>query len=142
MKTNKVIFRPSLSVSSCGVGSRQHEQKHQRQQRFQSSTAADTAVEEPSSPTTSTSTSQSTDLHPLYPHLFTPLQLASGQVLANRVLMGSMHTGLEGHSMPGFLEKLLMYGEPPQDHSLDRMATYFQRRATGKGRDGVFFFVW
>ena len=36
--------------------------------------------------------------HPLYPHLFTPLDLGACGVLANRVLMGSMHTGLEGTS--------------------------------------------
>jgi len=33
-------------------------------------------------------------MHPLYPHLFTPLDLGF-TTLPNRVLMGSMHTGLE-----------------------------------------------
>jgi 2,4-dienoyl-CoA reductase (NADPH2) len=33
-------------------------------------------------------------MHPLYPHLFTPLDLGF-TTLKNRVLMGSMHTGLE-----------------------------------------------
>lgn len=36
--------------------------------------------------------------HPLYPHLFEPLDLGFTQ-LKNRILMGSMHTGLE--EMPG-----------------------------------------
>ncbi|QOY63199.1 NADPH-dependent 2,4-dienoyl-CoA reductase [Lysobacter sp. H21R4] len=35
-----------------------------------------------------------TDPHPLYPHLFSPLDLGFCR-LPNRVLMGSMHTGLE-----------------------------------------------
>ena len=32
--------------------------------------------------------------HPHYPHLFAPLEVA-GFTLPNRVLMGSMHVGLE-----------------------------------------------
>jgi len=32
--------------------------------------------------------------HPLYPHLLAPLDLGH-TTLKNRVLMGSMHTGLE-----------------------------------------------
>ena len=31
----------------------------------------------------------------MYPHLFEPLALGGGRVLPNRILMGSMHTGLE-----------------------------------------------
>ncbi|OYU14062.1 MAG: NADPH-dependent 2,4-dienoyl-CoA reductase [Alphaproteobacteria bacterium PA4] len=51
--------------------------------------------------------------HPRYPHLFSPLNLGFTQ-LKNRVLMGSMHTGLE--DIPdGF----------------DRMAAYFAERARG-----------
>ena len=71
--------------------------------------------------------------HPLYPTLFTPLTLPNGRLVANRVLMGSMHSGLEGTSMPSWMEKLLMIGENDahDHHSLDRMATYFQRRAQG-----------
>ena len=78
--------------------------------------------------------------HPLYPNLFTPLDLGPELgILPNRVLMGSMHTGLEGHSMPSWMERLLEYMEPSEDShhhsvdhsSLDRMATYFQRRALG-----------
>ncbi|KAG7347476.1 2,4-dienoyl-CoA reductase [Nitzschia inconspicua] len=74
--------------------------------------------------------------HPLYPNLFAPLTLSNGKVVANRVLMGSMHTGLEGTSMPQWMERLLMMGENntshhQEHHSLDRMATYFQRRAQG-----------
>ena len=74
--------------------------------------------------------------HPLYPNLFTPLDLGPELgILPNRVLMGSMHTGLEGHSMPSWVERLLNFVDPSDDHvnhsSLDRMATYFRRRALG-----------
>lgn len=82
--------------------------------------------------------------HPVYPTLFSPLYLGSPElgVLPNRVLMGSMHTGLEGHSMPLWMEKILNYVDNDGasssldshhgDHSsLDRMATYFRRRAMG-----------
>jgi 2,4-dienoyl-CoA reductase (NADPH2) len=76
--------------------------------------------------------SSSLDLHPLYPHLFQPLTLNNGTVLANRALMGSMHTGLEGSSIPKPLEWYLNRDETePEDHSLQRMATYFQERAQG-----------
>jgi 2,4-dienoyl-CoA reductase (NADPH2) len=51
--------------------------------------------------------------HPLYPHLFTPLDLGFC-TLPNRVLMGSMHTGLEDKS-----------GDFP------KLAAYFAERAAG-----------
>lgn len=52
-------------------------------------------------------------MHPLYPRLFTPLDLGFTS-LPNRVLMGSMHTGLE------------------EDHKdLRRLAAYFAARARG-----------
>ena len=51
--------------------------------------------------------------HPYYPHLFKPLDLGF-TTLKNRVLMGSMHTGLE--EAPGGFE---------------RMAVYFAERARG-----------
>ncbi|MDA0882988.1 MAG: NADPH-dependent 2,4-dienoyl-CoA reductase, partial [Bacteroidetes bacterium] len=51
--------------------------------------------------------------HPQYPKLFTPLDLGF-TTLKNRVIMGSMHTGLE-EAKGGF----------------DRMATYFSERAKG-----------
>lgn len=47
-----------------------------------------------------------------FPHLFTPLDLGFTQ-LKNRVIMGSMHTGLE------------------EDKQLDRLAEYFALRAQG-----------
>lgn len=47
-----------------------------------------------------------------YPHLLAPLDLR-GITLRNRVLMGSMHTGLE------------------DDHDLNRLATFFAERARG-----------
>jgi len=76
-------------------------------------------------------------LHPLYPTLFTPYELGNELgILPNRLLMGSMHTGLEGHSMPRPLESMLNYFDPedndkPHSHTLDRMALYFRRRALG-----------
>ncbi|MFC6259177.1 NADPH-dependent 2,4-dienoyl-CoA reductase, partial [Kocuria oceani] len=41
-----------------------------------------------------------------YPHLLSPLQLG-GTTLPNRVLMGSMHTGLE--EQPGGFERLAAF---------------------------------
>ena len=51
--------------------------------------------------------------HPTYPNLLSPLDLGFTQ-LKNRVLMGSMHTGLE---------------EAP--NGFERMAAYFAERARG-----------
>jgi len=51
-------------------------------------------------------------MHAQYPHLFAPLDLGF-TTLPNRVLMGSMHTGLE------------------EGKTLDRLATYFAARARG-----------
>ena len=51
--------------------------------------------------------------HPFFPHLFEPLDLGFTQ-LANRILMGSMHTGLE---------------EAPNGH--ERMAAFYAERAKG-----------
>lgn len=52
-------------------------------------------------------------LHPLYPHLFTPLDLGFC-TLPNRVLMGSMHTGLEDKAA-----------------DFPKLAAYFGERAAG-----------
>ena len=51
--------------------------------------------------------------HPKYPHLLAPIQVAN-ITLRNRVLMGSMHVGLEEE-----------WGR------LDKMAAYFAARAEG-----------
>ena len=51
--------------------------------------------------------------HPLYPHLLAPLELGF-VTLPNRVLMGSMHTGLEDRAS-----------------DYDRLAAYFAERARG-----------
>ena len=51
--------------------------------------------------------------HPNYPLLFTPLDLGFTR-LKNRVLMGSMHTGLE-----------------EVENSFERLAAYFTERARG-----------
>jgi 2,4-dienoyl-CoA reductase (NADPH2) len=50
--------------------------------------------------------------HPTYPHLFAPLNLGH-TTLKNRVLMGSMHTGLE------------------EGRDLSKLAAYFRERAEG-----------
>jgi hypothetical protein len=52
-----------------------------------------------------------------YPHLLKPLDLKSGHQMRNRVLMGSMHTGLEEAGSG-------VFGSGP----LDRMAEYFAER--------------
>ncbi|MFC0588786.1 FAD-dependent oxidoreductase [Novosphingobium aquiterrae] len=44
--------------------------------------------------------------HPRYPHVFSPLQIGS-QTIKNRILMGSMHTGLE--DLPDAAERLSAY---------------------------------
>ena len=58
-----------------------------------------------------------------YPNLFAPLALNEGKVvLPNRVLMGSMHTGLEE---PGGLLHYFVAGE------LNEMAAFYRERAKG-----------
>ena len=72
----------------------------------------------------------SNNMNPHYPHMFTPLDLGPdiGR-LPNRVIMGSMHTGLEGHSIPRFVLPLL---NAEDDHTdLTEMACYFAERAKG-----------
>ena len=88
--------------------------------------------------TTNGGSSPTTGQHPLYPHLFTPLDLGPAGLLPNRVLMGSMHTGLEGHSLPKWMESLFFMSSSSssshssqEDHSLQRMAAYFEARAKG-----------
>jgi 2,4-dienoyl-CoA reductase (NADPH2) len=58
--------------------------------------------------------SHAADHHTAYPHIFEPLDLGFTQ-LKNRILMGSMHTGLEDMGEAGY----------------EKMATYFAERAKG-----------
>ena len=51
-----------------------------------------------------------TEPHPLYPHLFAPLDLGVTR-LRNRILMGSMHTGLEEMGPEGFARMAVYYAE-------------------------------
>ncbi|MFN9375959.1 MAG: NADPH-dependent 2,4-dienoyl-CoA reductase, partial [Novosphingobium sp.] len=51
--------------------------------------------------------------HPRYPHIFSPLKIGHTEI-KNRILMGSMHTGLEDQPDAG-----------------ERMAAYFAERARG-----------
>jgi len=75
--------------------------------------------------------------HQPYTRLFTPLDLGPDiGFLPNRVLMGSMHTGLEGHSIPSWIVPWITGGSNKNndvvDHdTLDNMAAYFRRRAAG-----------
>ena len=72
-----------------------------------------------------------------YPRLFAPLDLGPYiGVLPNRALMGSMHSGLESHSMPQFLVPILTGGSGDPHHDdpanpLARMGAYFRERAAG-----------
>ena len=75
----------------------------------------------------STAASSSDDDTPYYPHLFEPLDLGEGVILPNRALMGSMHTGLEGHFIPG----LALWALGESRHDLSKMAEYFKERAQG-----------
>ena len=53
-------------------------------------------------------------------------------MLPNRALMGSMHTGLEGTSLPSWMGRVLGASESDSnEHHAERMAVYFQERAKG-----------
>jgi hypothetical protein len=73
--------------------------------------------------------------NPHYPRMFEPLYLGPHiGYLPNRVIMGSMHTGLEGHSMPRLLERALDVSAVDENRDgggLTRMARYFEERARG-----------
>ena len=84
------------------------------------------------------SNNDETEKNPHYPHLFAPLSLGPhiGH-LPNRVIMGSMHTGLEGHSIPKL--GLMMLNAQDDHEDLTEMACYFAERAKGGvGLMGVF----
>eukprot|EP00547_Thalassionema_nitzschioides_P003390 CAMPEP_0194200434 /NCGR_PEP_ID=MMETSP0156-20130528/1036_1 /TAXON_ID=33649 /ORGANISM="Thalassionema nitzschioides, Strain L26-B" /LENGTH=761 /DNA_ID=CAMNT_0038925427 /DNA_START=189 /DNA_END=2474 /DNA_ORIENTATION=+ len=67
-----------------------------------------------------------------FPTLFSPLRLSNGVTLPNRAMMGSMHTGLEGHSIPPWFQRFALGMKHPHVTSdLDAMAQYFQERAEG-----------
>ncbi|KAL3817417.1 hypothetical protein ACHAXA_011046 [Cyclostephanos tholiformis] len=68
--------------------------------------------------------------NPHYPRMFESLYLGPhiGH-LPNRVIMGSMHTGLEGHSIPKLLLSVLNADDDHDD--LTEMACYFGERAKG-----------
>ena len=84
-----------------------------------------------SSTTTTTTNNTNNDAeNPYYPNMFKPLDLGPEiGSLPNRVIMGSMHTGLEGHSIPKLMLPLL---NAEDDHTdLTEMAVYFAERAKG-----------
>ena len=76
------------------------------------------------------STNDNEVVNPHYPNMFKPLDLGPDiGTLPNRVIMGSMHTGLEGHSIP---KLLLPFLNAEDDHTdLTEMAVYFGERAKG-----------
>jgi len=68
--------------------------------------------------------------NPYYPRMFAPLDLGPDiGSLPNRVIMGSMHTGLEGHSIPKMVLPFL--GAQDNHTDLTKMAYYFRERAKG-----------
>ena len=79
---------------------------------------------------TTSSTNENDVVNPHYPNMFKPLDLGPDiGTLPNRVIMGSMHTGLEGHSIP---KLLLPFLNAEDDHTdLTEMAVYFGERAKG-----------
>ena len=92
--------------------------------------------------TTTTNSSSSTDQAECkYPHLFRPLDLGPDiGILPNRALQGSMHSGLEGHSMPRWMLPILEFAtrtskeadnDHSPDHDLTHMAAFFEQRAKG-----------
>eukprot|EP00956_Cyclotella_meneghiniana_P032429 scaffold89196_cov42-Cyclotella_meneghiniana.AAC.1 len=102
-----------------------HHVRHVRPSRRQlSSTSANIT------PSSSSSNSNDKSSNPHYPHLFAPLSLGPhiGH-LPNRVIMGSMHTGLEGHSIPKL--GLMMLNAEDDHEDLTEMACYFAERAKG-----------
>jgi len=95
--------------------------------RFQSTAAAAATT----STTAATSAATGADKSS-FPTLFSPLDLGPDiGKLPNRALMGSMHTGLEGHTIPKFMVRWLMGNDPHHDDEMARMAQYFQERAEG-----------
>mmetsp|Transcript_21227 Transcript_21227/g.42062 ORF Transcript_21227/g.42062 Transcript_21227/m.42062 type:complete len:814 (+) Transcript_21227:414-2855(+) len=78
----------------------------------------------------STESVRGSESGPRYPHCFEPLDLGPDiGMLPNRFIMGSMHTGLEGHSIPKFVLPLLRAEDDHKD--LTEMAIYFSERAKG-----------
>ena len=71
--------------------------------------------------------------HPKYPHIFAPLQLGH-HMLKNRIIMGSMHSGLE--DVPNAAERLSAYFVErvrggvgmPVEVRLDRRQVEWQRQ--------------
>ena len=100
-----------------------HHRPHRISNARHLSSTTTTAAENDNTQTTTASNQH-------YPHLFQPLSLGPHiGSLPNRVIMGSMHTGLEGHSIPKFVLPLL--GAEDDHTSLEEMAVYFGERAKG-----------
>ena len=114
-----------MASSAVRTAIRHHRPHRISNARHLSSTTTTAAAENDNIQTTTTTT---TNQH--YPHLFQPLSLGPHiGSLPNRVIMGSMHTGLEGHSIPKFVLPLL--GAEDDHTSLEEMAVYFGERAKG-----------
>jgi 2,4-dienoyl-CoA reductase-like NADH-dependent reductase (Old Yellow Enzyme family) len=64
--------------------------------------------------------------------MFAPLFLGPDiGSLPNRVIMGSMHTGLEGHSIPAGLFWAMNVASNDDHRDMTKMAMYFEERAKG-----------
>lgn len=63
--------------------------------------------------------------HDEYNNTFTPLPILPGIHLKNRIIMGSMHSGLEPHSIPSFLTTT------SETHHLEALAEYYLERVRG-----------
>ena len=123
-KVAVVVPRPQMAVTAT---------------RSMSSASAAAATAAASTSSTTSTNDTDSSLHPMYPNLFKPLDLGPAGILPNRVLMGSMHTGLEGHSMPSWIENTFFKsskrgdkdGDGDDHTSLDKMGRYFHERAKG-----------
>lgn len=98
------------------------------------STPAAAATSTNDSPTTTTIATAANAIR--YPRLFAPLDLGPDiGILPNRALMGSMHTGLEHHSLPSWLVPVFTgrrsRSDEDEEEPLRRMAHYFAERAKG-----------
>lgn len=64
--------------------------------------------------------------HDLFPNTFSQLELSPAiSPLQNRIIMGSMHCGLEPHSIPSFFTKT------SSEHHLEELCEYYAERARG-----------
>ena len=120
--TTTTLCRPlltsSLSVTSGGLRTPRCDRS------TRTNTASATFASSSSSTTSSSHHSEDAAKTPApYPRLFAPLDLGPDiGMLPNRALMGSMHTGLEGTSLPSWMGRVLGASESDSnEHHAERM---------------------